>query len=484
MKKLLLLTGMLLLAVMTGCGVKPLPMQKTYLYCRIDTTWQSLPSYQLTSNTLFPNSKFMPYGKYADAGYSAGVAMIELEINKPTMISVMPVRDSTVSISWSGNFLLLPGDSLELGAVPDTRIKGFKCIRPRLVETDRQDNECEMLIGEAFPYNEYPRVAEGDLDKYKSELQAFYRRQREFLDSCRMCMTLSDEYVGRKHDLFDIRLYNDLCSALEKNPESEVPAGYLDSMRISEKLAGDPSYVSALVDKYIRRAVAEPEKNFEAVYGGIRKAPCKQRDYLTALMIGFYAEQQLPYYEEQLLDAVGEAERSIRDTAYLSYIARAKEFYCKRNMPFSGDALQQTKFRTLDSEQEMTLAEVLSRFEGQPLFIDFWASWCSGCIMDIRQSQASKEYLADKGIAYLYISIDEDIGSWQKSAADNDVTKNSYLSFEDWKSPMVKFLEIGSIPRYILLDRQHRIVSMDAPRPTPWDLPALKRLVESLDYRK
>lgn len=480
MKKLFLLAGISLLAVMTGCGVKPLPMQKTYLYCRVDTTWQSLPSYHVTSNTLFPYSKFMPYGEHAAAEYRDGVAVIELEINKPTMVSVMPVRDSTVSISWSGNFLLLPGDSLELLTVPDTRITSLKCVRPRLAEVGRQDNEVAALLEDAFPYKIHPRVADGDLGKYKSDLQDFYRRQRGFLDSCRMQMTLSDAYVERTNDLFDLRLYNNLCTALERNPESEVPAGYLDSMRIPERLAGDPSYVSALVDKYISRAVPEPEKHFDAVYAGIGKAPRKQRDYLTALMIGYYAEMQLPYYEEQLLETIGKAEQSIRDTAYLAYIGRAKEFYCKRDMPFPDDALQQTMLRTYDAEQQMTLAELLGQFEGQPLFIDFWASWCGGCIMDIQQSQAAKEYLAGAGVVYIYFSIDEDVDAWRKSADKYGVTTNSYLSFDERNSPMSKFLEITTIPRYILLDKQHRIVSMDAPRPTPGDLQALKRLVGSM----
>ena len=49
---------------------------------------------------------------------------------------------------------------------------------------------------------------------------------------------------------------------------------------------------------------------------------------------------------------------------------------------------------------------------------------------------------------------------------------------------MVKFLEIKSIPRYVLLDRQHCIVSMDAPRPTPGELRSLERLVEAMQQSR
>lgn len=480
MKKMFLWAGTILSVMLAGCAGKPLPMQKTYLYCQVDTLWQSLPAYQVTSNELFPYSKFAPYGEHVEAGYSDGIALIELEINKPTAISVMPVRDSTVVISWSGNFLLLPGDSLELESVPDTRIPNLKCIRPRLAEAGRQDNACAVLFEEAFPYKSYPRVTDGDLGKYKAEMEAFRQRKRDFLDSCRMRMALSDEYVASQRMQFDADLYNSLCTAVEKESVAELPAGYLDGIEVSDSLMGTSSYATALVNKYIRHAVPEPERNFDAVYAGIRKAPRKLRDYLTALMVGYYAEQQLPYYEDQLLAVIDQAGRTVRDTTYLGYISRAKAFYCNRNMPFSDEALQQTMLRTLGSEQQMTLAELLAQYEGRPVFLDFWASWCGGCIMDIQQSEAAKKYLADADVEYIYLSIDEDVKSWQTSAEKYGVTENSYLSLGERDSPMAKFLEIKSIPRYILLDGQHLIVSMAAPRPTPGELGALKRLVEAM----
>ena len=88
--------------------------------------------------------------------------------------------------------------------------------------------------------------------------------------------------------------------------------------------------------------------------------------------------------------------------------------------------------------------------------------------------------MSEAGVGYLCISIDEDREAWQDAAGKYGVTENSYLCPGKWDSPMVKFLEIKSIPRYVLLGRQHRIVSMDAPRPTPGELRSLERLVEAM----
>ena len=104
-------------------------------------------------------------------------------------------------------------------------------------------------------------MTDGDLGKYKSELEAFRQRKRDFLDSCRMRMTLSDEYVALRRLQFDLDLYNSLCTAAEK----EIRGGAalrdtLDGIGLSDSLMGTSSYATALVNGYIRHARARTGK--------------------------------------------------------------------------------------------------------------------------------------------------------------------------------------------------------------------------------
>lgn len=477
---------LVLTAVMAGCEKKTSPLQKTYLYCPVDTLRQSLPAYQITSNTLFPYGTLAPNEKMTDAEWRDGMAVIELEIDRPTTVMVMPVRDSTVAMAWGGNFLLLPGDSLELLTVPDTTFASMKCVRPRLVESTRQDNLCAELMDKSFPYKDRPQVTDGDLVRYKSDLAAFYQRKRDFLDSCRMQMTLSSQYLERSEALFVINHYNDLCQAVEKHPESEAPADYLGDPVIAETTVGSSSYVAALVNKYMKHAVAEPLKHFDEVYAGIRKAPRSQRDYLTALLIGYYAGQEQTQYKERLEEVIADARRTIADTVYLNYIDRAAKFYEKCGLPLPVEVTG-TLLRPYGSEAALPLAELLAELEGQAVYLDFWSSWCTGCIMDIMQSAEAKEYLSQAGVVYVCLSLDEDADAWMQAAKKYDVVRHSYLvtgtpdaPLEPFDAPICTFFEIKSIPRYILLDRQHRIVSSDAPRPVSYQMADLKRLVAGM----
>lgn len=471
--------GMVLATALAGCGKKaPAPL-KTYLYCPVDTLWQSLPTYRITSDSRFPYGQFAPEQKAADARYSDGMAVICLEIDRPTTVMVMPVCDSTVQMSWSGNFFLLPGDSLELRSEPDTTMKGFTTMRPRLAETARMDNRCDALLTAAFPFKDRPKVVDGDLARYKAELTAFYQRKRDFLDSCSLHMTLSPEYAERFDALAKVDFYNNLCTALDANPESEVPAGYLGEAELPECIAGSPEYVIALVNKYIKHADADPAGNFDRIYAGIRKAPRRLRDHLTALMIGYYASEEQPACKQQLEEAIADARKKITDTVYLDYIDRAAKFYerCGASLP---QEVLDMKLRAYDDGREVTLGELLGSFEGQPVYLDFWSSWCVGCILDIMNGAEAHDYLAQEGVVCIYLSIDEDADAWRQAAEQYKVVENSYVTAGEFDSPICKFFGINSIPRYILLDTQHRIASSDAPRPVKYDLPALKRRVERM----
>jgi thiol-disulfide isomerase/thioredoxin len=120
----------------------------------------------------------------------------------------------------------------------------------------------------------------------------------------------------------------------------------------------------------------------------------------------------------------------------------------------------------------------LSIFKGQYLIIDFWASWCSPCIQNIPFIKKLKEDYKQEGLQLISVSVDTDMNKWKTAIKQYDF---SGLQVSDLKAfsgllPVYCKVAIG-VPRYILIDRNGKIINDDLPQPGN---PALNKILDEL----
>jgi thiol-disulfide isomerase/thioredoxin len=111
--------------------------------------------------------------------------------------------------------------------------------------------------------------------------------------------------------------------------------------------------------------------------------------------------------------------------------------------------------------------ELLNKNTGNIIYIDFWASWCVPCRKEMPASMKLKNQLKDKKVSFIYLSIDKDAMNW-KSALDEEGIdqQNSFLILNNTESNIGKRFRINSIPRYMLIDKNGKIISDNAPPPS------------------
>ncbi|GLB52371.1 hypothetical protein NBRC110019_14110 [Neptunitalea chrysea] len=123
----------------------------------------------------------------------------------------------------------------------------------------------------------------------------------------------------------------------------------------------------------------------------------------------------------------------------------------------------------------------LDEYKGKYVYIDIWATWCGPCKREIPFLKKVEEEFKDKNIEFIGISVDvkADKQKWITFIEENQLVGTQLFADKDWNSEFMKAYGVNSIPRFILLDTEGKILSADALRPSQTE--ELTDLLNSLE---
>ncbi|MDR5589101.1 TlpA disulfide reductase family protein [Christiangramia sp. SM2212] len=111
----------------------------------------------------------------------------------------------------------------------------------------------------------------------------------------------------------------------------------------------------------------------------------------------------------------------------------------------------------------------LKDFEGNPTYIDIWATWCAPCIEEIPFLKKLQKKFPDVNFVSISIDKQDKIANWKKFLDDKDLNESIQLiAFQD--ETFKNNYGISGIPRFILIDKYGKIIDADAIRPSNPDL--------------
>jgi thiol-disulfide isomerase/thioredoxin len=117
-------------------------------------------------------------------------------------------------------------------------------------------------------------------------------------------------------------------------------------------------------------------------------------------------------------------------------------------------------FRDLDGNDVR-----MKSLKGQLIYLDIWATWCQPCIAEFPSSEALRDSLAEQDITFVYLSVDKDTSKWRSFLEQHQELAGVHWN-EIESGSVFKELKLDGIPRYMLIDRNGKIINAHASRPS------------------
>lgn len=119
----------------------------------------------------------------------------------------------------------------------------------------------------------------------------------------------------------------------------------------------------------------------------------------------------------------------------------------------------------VNSMKAGSISEIFKKYKGKVIYIDFWASWCIPCRVEMPNAAVLKEKLKGKDVVFLYFGYNDKEKAWMKARNQFNIEGEHYLLDEKTIREADELFGINGIPHYAIIDKSGSIVSKRAERP-------------------
>ena len=188
---------------------------------------------------------------------------------------------------------------------------------------------------------------------------------------------------------------------------------------------------------------------------------------------GWFEGIELPERTKELYEAADKVE-ALRQAITATTVNDAKDFIAKAKYQ---DVVTEVRHKADQAGKlvegqpaiDIMMTDVdgnvkrLSDFRGKVIYMDLWATWCGPCIQESPFFETLSKKYEGKGIVFLPVSTDSRATTWKSYLKVHHKDLPQYISQDQ---ALKDGWCVRYIPRFILIDRDFKIVNAYAPRPS------------------
>lgn len=141
-------------------------------------------------------------------------------------------------------------------------------------------------------------------------------------------------------------------------------------------------------------------------------------------------------------------------TTFIPFIKAIDHFYAKADSDFD----KNVSF-VENGDSIKTFQELLAKFKGKPVLVDFWFSTCGPCVSNSKKfGKEMERFTEQNGITLLCVSIDQDKEQWYNAIKYYEIGGNHIKACKSLHEDIYKAYSIYMFPHYMLVSPDGKIL--------------------------
>jgi len=124
-------------------------------------------------------------------------------------------------------------------------------------------------------------------------------------------------------------------------------------------------------------------------------------------------------------------------------------------------------FHLLSTDGEL---KSLKDYQGKVIYLSFWANWCKPCIMEFPNENKLMDKFEGKDFVVINVCKASPQKSWLTLIEKHNLKTENLFANSSWNSILDNGYDIFSLPHYVLIDKEGKVVENKTSRPAEPEL--------------